>query len=347
MDYCTVHFGKKLNDLTIDDISVYFQSEHIETDQLEFKSLRSDGTISEKITPIQKTVCAFLNSSGGLIIWGSPEGVRPEGRKEKVFKGELTFLDLVLEKDYVISKISDAIIPMPASLRIKILEASNNKSMMVFEVDASNYAPHQTSNTYYMRIDGQSRPAPHHYIEAIFKKITYPNIEVFLKITKAEIYQSDNLPNKYRISFCMVFFNWSPLQNEENLYFRVVSADGIFFNSLVFSDKNPYKMKGHEYFMENAKSTFYFGEPIYEPEELLFDPMELTKQSNKSQLVITFGGKYSPMKSSEYELDFTYFNHANPNRIIVSKKENRLSKDVQDEKGISKETMIQTIMKHL
>jgi hypothetical protein len=109
-----------------------------------------------------------------------------------------------------------------------------------------------------MRIDGQTKPAPHHYIEALFKKITYPNIEAFLKITKIEVFQG----NKYKVDFDMYYFNWTPLQNEEKLSFRVVS-DGVFGHYQNPQHSYLYTMEGHEYFKENVKDVFYFGESFH------------------------------------------------------------------------------------
>jgi hypothetical protein len=80
IDFCTAPFGKELNSLTLADIKSSFTEERIETDQIEFKSLHPAGNINEKFAGIQRSVCAFLNSSGGLIIWGSPEGQKVEGK---------------------------------------------------------------------------------------------------------------------------------------------------------------------------------------------------------------------------------------------------------------------------
>jgi hypothetical protein len=339
MDFCTAHFGKTLNDLTISDIKSYFTEERTESDQIEFKSIHPTGNLNEKFAGIQRSVCAFLNSSGGLLIWGSPEGQKVDGKKEKAFKGELSFFNVVLEKDFVISKISDSIIPLPNNLRINIL-SDNKRSIVVLEIDASEYSPHQNANTYYMRIDGQTKPAPHHYIEALFKKITYPNIEVFIKITKIEVFHG----SKYKVDFRMFFFNWTPLQNEEKLSFRVIS-DGIFANSSNPQLSHLYSLGGHEYYKENVKDIFYFGEPIYESNIILFDPSKISQNGNKGKLNITFGGKFSPRKTCEYDLDLSNLYTTEPNDIIIKKNENKLTKDLQDEKGVTKESIIRDVLK--
>ena len=338
MDFCSAHFGKPLNSITIDDLKSYFIDERIESDQIEFKSIHPIGNINEKFAGVQRSVCAFLNSSGGLLIWGSPEGQKVEGKKEKIFKGDLTFFNQVLEKDFIISKISDSIIPLPNNIRTNILSDGNN-CIVVLEIDASEYSPHQNASTYFMRIDGQTKPAPHHYIEALFKKITYPNIEVFLKITGVEVFQG----SKYKVDFNMFFFNWTPLQNEEKLSFRAVS-DGVFANSRNPQFSHLYAMEGHEYFRECVKDIFYFGEPICESNILLFDPNKISQNGNKGRLYISFGGKFSPRKTCEYNFDLSNIYVNDPNDIIIKRNENKLTKDLQDEKGVTKESIIKTFM---
>lgn len=338
MDYSTAHFGKPLNDLAYQDIECFFQEERFETDQIEFKSINPSGNLNDKFAGIQKSVCAFLNSSGGLIIWGSPQGQKISGKKEKIFKGSLTHFTETIEKDYVVSKISDSIIPLPNNIRTRILN-NECKTIVILEIDSSEYSPHQTSDTYYMRIDGQSKPAPHHYIEALFKKIKYPNIEVFIKIIKAEVYQ-----DKYKVNFDFLFFNWSPLQNEEKLSFRVVAENGIFGRSQYQQFQHLYRLEGHEYFNENAKDMFYFGEPILESEVLFFDPYKVEVKGKKAKILISFGGRFSPRKSSEYTLDFNKMYEADPNQMVIYRNENKLTKDIQDEKGVNKEKVIQSFM---
>jgi hypothetical protein len=338
MDFCTAHFGKTLHSLTIEDVKSYFTEERIESDQIEFKSIHTAGNINENFVGIRRSVCAFLNSSGGLLIWGSPEGQKIEGKKEKVFKGDLTFFNQVLEKDFLISKISDSIIPLPNNIRTNILSNGSN-SIVLLEMGPSEYSPHQNANTYYMRIDGQTKPAPHHYIEALFKKITYPNIEAFLSITSVEIVHE----SKFKVAFNMFFFNWTPLQNEEKLSFRVITT-GVFENSKYPQLAHLYAMEGHEYFKENVKDIFYFGEPIHESNTIFFDLTKISRYENKGRLNITFGGKLSPRKTCEYDFDFGNLPLNYPNDIIIRKKENKLTKDLQDEKGVTRDSIIKMFM---
>ena len=108
-----------------------------------------------------------MNSEGGLIIWGSPIGEYSDGSKEKVFEGALSPLDISLTKDSFINKVTDQITPSPRG--IKFYKYSNNgKHVYLIEVEKSNFSPHQFEHNYFMRIDGQTKIAPHHYVEALF-----------------------------------------------------------------------------------------------------------------------------------------------------------------------------------
>src|SRR5690348_16740477 len=89
-------FGKPIHQLELDDIMSFFRNEKTETDKLEFKSYTdfesSNATKSsrdkEKLNDIFKSICAFLNSDGGVLIWGTPKGKHVEGSKEEVYCGD-------------------------------------------------------------------------------------------------------------------------------------------------------------------------------------------------------------------------------------------------------------------
>jgi len=74
MDYAISYFGKGLNEISYQDVVNFFRNEQTETDQIEFKSISQTQNLDTQFNAIYKAICAFLNSSGGLIIWGSPKG---------------------------------------------------------------------------------------------------------------------------------------------------------------------------------------------------------------------------------------------------------------------------------
>jgi len=67
LDYAKQLLGKSLRDLSYDDIADYFSSAREESDSIEFKSWSAENS---KWDPIYTGVTAFLNSTGGILIWG-------------------------------------------------------------------------------------------------------------------------------------------------------------------------------------------------------------------------------------------------------------------------------------
>ena len=351
MDYSSIHFGKKLSELSYQNIIDFFAVERGEPDQLEFKSF--SGNVNDGYDGIIKTICGFLNSNGGLIIWGAPVGAKPQGKKEKIYNGQLTPINQAIGKDQLISKCSDKIVPLPNCVRVVILENGAAGCVCVFEVDESDYSPHQFLNTYYMRIDGQTKPAPHHYIEALFKKIRYPNLEGYVKISGAFVSESKfkdetSARHVYSLAVELYFFNWSSLQNEEEFSFSLESPSGWFPGSRFDSR---YTEGGHRFSHENLKNVFRYGDIAKVSTTILVDPKKLP-QNKRIDITLTFGGKLSPAKVSHYTIDLTrlverqgpFPDITNPDGLIVIKIENELAKDGADRKGSTRESVIKNAL---
>ena len=179
-NFSNQYFGKNLDELNYEDLVRFFSDEREESDKIEFKSYQVDGdTWTKKIDGVIRGICAFLNSGGGLMIWGAPSGTKVADRV--VFTGHLAMADVCIDKDRLISKISDSITPLPININVHTIEHAGFY-LYVFEILASNYSPHQYRNIYYARLDGQTKPAPHYLVDALFKKISYPNIEGFINL---------------------------------------------------------------------------------------------------------------------------------------------------------------------
>ncbi len=339
MDFCTAHFSKDIKNVTFEDVIIFFKERRTENDILEFKSIQPAEALEKQIENIRKVVCAFLNSGGGLLIWGSPLKSRDEITKKEYYQGEITAFPQPFEKDSLVSKIFDSLIPLPNGIRIEIKENDGN-SIVLIEVDEGSYAPHQYQNAYLMRIDGQNKPAPHHYIEALFKRIRYPNLECYLKIIKI-VPGLDYID----VQIAVAFFNLSPVLNEEDLHFRMIVGPGKFKNYM----RNPelHALDGHEYYKEIARRNFHFGEPVIEDAILSFRKDDLRSTLKKNQLIINFGGRFSPVKTSVYTLLHGPHLSADLDKLIISKIENKLIKDLQNEKGLDEKSMIRDTMEQL
>ncbi len=336
MDYSSIYLGRPLYELEIDKVSHFFKERRVESDQIEFKSLRPGLNLDQFFKNLKKAIAAFLNSNGGLIICGSPEKQKGVSGEE-YYCGELTYYDGIPDKDSFISKLSDGIIPLPKGIRVQILSV-DLRSIFVIEIDPSNYAPHQFENTYPMRIDGQNKPAPHHYVEALFKRITYPEIEGY--ITMVSII---DFGIRYQIRIMINLFNFSPLQNEEKLSFTVI-AEGIFDQSQFITPDYKYQNAGKIYIEPNIKDVFHFGDVIQVSQVINFEKITLPKEPVR-KIALKFGGRYSPPKSSEYMLDFNLLNVDRPHQMLIPKFENKMTKEIQDEIGMTKEKVLKGALK--
>ncbi|HUM55463.1 MAG TPA: ATP-binding protein [Bacteroidales bacterium] len=344
MDYSTTYFNKPLGGLTYQDIVDYFVDAKEESIKIEFKAFSARyGNFTENLNGVIRGICAFLNSEGGILIWGAPEGVQPQGQPNKVFQGTLSPLTELKEKDWLINKISDLITPLPVGIDVVILQNATS-IVYIFEIQPSNYSPHQFKNTYWARLDGQTRPAPHYLIEALFKRIRYPNIEGFIK--PEEI--AHNGVN-YFLDITIFIFNFTPLQNEENISFRLMCQQGIFSRSQDPNFTHMYLYDGHQLIFKDFIDVLHFGAPNMHRERLVFNPHELSsKYGNKVKFLLSFGGKHSPLKTSSYSLDFGKidWNKAiEPNYLFTKIEENVLSADKQKELGATREDLLRNILK--
>jgi hypothetical protein len=344
-DYALIHFSKPLADLQYTDIERFFTKEHLESDQVEFKSFKPNGPLESKLPSIIEGITAFLNSSGGLLIWGAPEGVKVEGRKEKAFVGSPTNLPLTIEKDWLISKIADKIIPLPRSFRVQLVACATGQ-VAVFEVDESPYSPHQTDNMYYMRLDGQNKPAPHHYIEALFKRITFPRLEMHLKEGPVKVAFPHIPYASHAVEVSFLFFNFSPFLNEEKLFFEIEINGGRFGEPLA-SDVTTMPIasyyKGRRICRTDltAAISVSYGYPLVLTQKFLFREQELRKNDIVSITVI-FSGKAAPTKFCRYHLRFSsdrkqvVFNISEQNQLLsdMNQKMGRTDEGLLDDIGV-------------
>lgn len=326
MIYIKNYFDKdNIEDVSYQDIVDFFENEQKESDTLEFKSFVSQEgeSVVNKEKTIIKTISAFLNSEGGLLIWGTPIGQMVEGKNEKIFVGELSLVTQLYEKDQFISKITNRITPVPNGLLFHRIEHNENYIYLI-EVNKSEYSPHQFENRFYMRLDGQTRVAPYHYIEALFKRIKYPNIQGFVTLNEFRL-----VANSYWLTLTSWIFNTSPLQNDFDLSIRLICDIGRFvgWNELNPNPRIVYDNGGHEKRVKQVKDIVHYGEPISHTDTIEFNPHELQREGNTSRIVLSFGAKNSPMKISSYTVQLSTTGPVNLNEALIEINENKNAGD--------------------
>lgn len=175
-------FKKELYNLTISDLEEYFAIEQSETSLLEFKS----GDV--EIDKINREVCAFLNTEGGLLIIGAP---REQKGGSGTCTGSLTPTTKYKSVDSIIQSLATGISPSPIGIKGKHLDTGNGM-IHILEIAQSINPPHQVSNEgkYYIRFERQAKPAPHGIVEALFNKRQKPLLDLQVAVDTNNIHPS-------------------------------------------------------------------------------------------------------------------------------------------------------------
>lgn len=336
IDFSHSTFGKSLADLTYQDLIDYFVEEHTENNSIEFKGFSLEhGNYNKNFKGVIRAICGLLNSDGGIVIWGAPLGVEDLDTHEKRFQGNLAPVPEYKEKDSVINKVSDSISPLPVGIRVEILRREDNENLYIFEVQPSPYKPHQFENIYLVRLDGQTKPAPHYFIEALFRKIIFPNIEGYIKFNTFGLLQN---PSRYYIDITILLFNFSRLQNEENLIYRLTTSVGCFESQL--HREEPYNFTANE-------PLLHYGAPMMNNQTILFTPAQSQQRNFNSIVTLSVGGKNSPVKTSDYRLNLQAINLDNiqdTTNLVTTRTENELLSDKQDRLGTTRESTLFTVL---
>jgi len=321
IDFSLKLLGKSLTQITAKDLTEYFQIKREESDILEFKSFyRYSGNnkdFQKREDVILKTICAFLNSSGGLLIWGAPVEEKVSNNQTSS-KRELTPIEKYIEKDSFIGKISNRIVPVPPNVNFHPVEVEKDKFVYLIEVQQSITKPHQFDNRYFMRLDGQTKFAPHHYVEALFKQIKYPNLGGKVKLSNITVSEDKT---EYYCTLVVAIYNNSSLQNAENVSFMLSSDKGKIENKIK-NNQVSYAYNDTLMTFEKFVDVLFYGNPCYHLVQILFRVDDFINSEHEVNIELGFGSKKSPLKFSKYKFRLDKFSEKE-NSYILLEKENK------------------------
>lgn len=316
MKHSEVLFNIDLYELTYNDLEVFFQTQKDESLNLEFKSYVAVGNHNSKEDTVKKAVCGLLNSEGGIVIWGAPiEVTDAQGKKSAV--GALTPFQTNLDRDRLINIFSSSISPMPIGIRVQALQNPEGLSIFIIEVEKSIERPHQYDDRYYVRLDGQTRKAPHYLISALMKSVNYPILNGHLRLKNI----ASNGHN-FSLRFRQVLVNSSQFINDINVSTQTVASPGhIFLDNINqggrFSQTYP--------ILSN-------GAPLSRDFVLVIPVEQMNQDIN---IGFQFGGEKSPSKISNYTYRFPGNiiggNIADKNLYLFEKSENQFPNNSAEE----------------
>ncbi len=316
MEFSKLLFNKTLYQLEFTDIMNYFLIRREESLNLEFKSFAPQGDYTKKEEAIKKAVCGLLNSEGGIIIWGAPVEVKDE-KGNTMATGNLTPFDSNLDKDRLVNILTSSITPMPIGIKVQVLKDGNNHSIFIIEVQKSIERPHQFDNRYYVRLDGQTRIAPHYLISALMKSSNYPVIRGHIKLKHIT-----NDGNNAVLRFRKLLYNTSDFNNDKHVYFKIVAAPG---NIMIGN-------QSYGGIFENTFPLLSKGAPLVGDFTLIIPIAALGQEIT---ILLNFGGEKSPSKTSIYKYIISV-DHIVAGDVpdeapyLQAKDENRLPSDVTD-----------------
>jgi hypothetical protein len=329
MDHASLHFGKPLGSLNYADISAYFQTPRAESATLEFKSSPPRSNFDSGLGKVARGISSFLNANGGILVWGAPGASKQASSGADEFSGDLCPLREYVPKDTVINRINSLINPLPAGLQVQILRDGEN-CLYIFEVQESRTKPHMFNHSYYIRLDGQSHPAPHYLVDALMKQVTYPDIAGVIAFHQLQ--ESTRDKKNTDLSLTIGLFNFSPFQNEETVSYKLTVSGGYLTRSLgTISSlgKNPaYIAGGYQVVHENFAEVLHFGTPKTYLEQITINEQTLKRTKDMLYVDLSFGGKRSPARISSYVLDLSkYWSGIDAKDAVIHMKENVLFAD--------------------
>jgi|GEM_PF-636837 len=331
--YSELLFEKKLAEVTYDDVVVYFSTGKLENQHIEFKSYfvsekaKQQESHKDREKAIIRTICGFLNSYGGIIIWGSPEGkvVENEGVKDKEFLGALTPVPVNSPKDQFISKIVMSISPTPTGVFYHQIPCPEGGYIYIFEIERSLFPPHQYLDIYWMRLDGQTKAAPHHYIEALMKQVKHADIRGYVQNESSMTATRHGV-----VPFMLGIYNFSRYITAMNVSYSLICEHGIFFyhdEEINLATAPQGKTDGNVLAEASLHYNMPFGKKFY---------IALPESSAGSTLEIRLYiyADNSPMKVSTYQYQiFRSGSSPTPQIKLIQKEENLLSFEYSDGLG--------------
>jgi len=188
-----LYFSKDLRQVTVEDIQNLIDKKEVENYTLDYTEIPRKTSYDE----LAKVISAFLNTRGGLVIFGVSE------IKNKYPK-EITWGSI--SKETLARNLYHKIVPWNEKIEIHFIEHMENENKRIFVIDVpkSKNPPHMGSEKYYIRNVWENRPMTHHQIKRFFNETHMMKIPLIEKVIGPLINDIDlllnNLSHEYKHS---------------------------------------------------------------------------------------------------------------------------------------------------
>ncbi|MFB0514820.1 MAG: helix-turn-helix domain-containing protein [Candidatus Bathyarchaeia archaeon] len=158
-----LRFGKEIEKLQISDIVSLIQNKIDESQNLEYKEPSLD--LNKDCNNLAETISGFLNTSGGILVYGVSERREGDHRYPTGIKWCNT------AKERLENLMKSKIQPWEEKIKIHRIEKkeSEQDGIFVMEVPKSNNPPHMYNYRYYQRLNFQTQPMTHQNVLRAFQ----------------------------------------------------------------------------------------------------------------------------------------------------------------------------------
>jgi len=158
-----LRFGKAIRRVSISDIKSLIQNQIDESHNLEYKQPSSN--LEKDCNDLGKTISGFLNTDGGILVYGVSE--KKEGKHR--YPDSTKWCDV--PKERLESLLKSRVQPWKETVSIKRIENKENgeEGIFVIEVPKSDSPPHMHDFIYYQRLNFQTEPMTHQNVFRAFQ----------------------------------------------------------------------------------------------------------------------------------------------------------------------------------
>ncbi len=172
------------NELSLEDINDFVSTMQEENLTLDFKTINNANLANkDDKRNLAKSLSAFANSSGGLVIWGVA------AKKNKKGIDCATGLKEIKDIRLFLSRLNEftgmAVSPIVDDVRHRIIETSANKGIAITYIPESASGPHMAKmgeDRYYKRSGDSFYRLEHFDLEDMFGRRPRPKLEIYTRI---------------------------------------------------------------------------------------------------------------------------------------------------------------------
>ena len=175
-------------------------------------------------------------------------------------------------------------------------------------------------------MDGQTVSAPHYLVQALMRQISYPDIRGAIRFDKIYFNSLTGF-----LSFSIAIFNFSRLQNEEDVSFNLRLFGAVFGQPASDPDgKFQYTSNFQQLIYADYAKVLHFGQPaICQDTIIIAKTGKAALENHHVRIVLSFGGKMSPAKTCDYTLHFNKpSDFSDPSSFVISRQENVFLSDL-------------------